>query len=157
MNAYASAINESNQKLSEIRTIQDNVRSMQELGIEFDASAYTERIRQLNKDLKDKTGQVFQDAIAAYNNEERKGMVDSPAKMLKLQQEILARADFSVSGFVQKNLDDIRVMNDNITSHIEAVKVETARAEKLADEERKVQAEFTKNQNIVNKDMSKAL
>lgn len=97
MNAYADAISESNQKLSEIRTIQDNMRTMQELGIEFDANQYTEQIRRLNQDLKDKTGQVFQDAIAAYNNQERKGMVDSPAKMLKLQQEILARADFSVS------------------------------------------------------------
>ena len=157
MNAYADAINESNQKLSEIRTIQDNMRSMQELGIEFDANQYTEQIRRLNQDLKDKTWQVFQDAINAYNAEERAWMIDSPSKMLKLQQEILARADFSVAWFVQKNLDDIRVMNDNITSHIEAVKVEAQRAEVLRKEQAQTQAEFVKNQNTVNKDMSQAL
>lgn len=157
MNAYADAINESNQKLSEIRTIQDNMRSMQELWIEFDANQYTEQIRRLNQDLKDKTWQVFQDAINAYNAEERAWMIDSPSKMLKLQQEILARADFSVAWFVQKNLDDIRVMNDNITSHIEAVKVEAAQAEVLRKEQAQTQAEFVKNQNTVNKDMSQAL
>lgn len=154
MNAYADAISESNQKLSEIRTIQDNMRTMQELGIEFDANQYTEQIRRLNQDLKDKTGQVFQDAIAAYNNQERKGMVDSPAKMLKLQQEILARADFSVSWFIQKNLDDIAVMNNNITSHIEAVKEETARAEVLRKEKVEADALILKNNNTLDDKIS---
>lgn len=48
-------------------------------------------------------------------------------------------------------------MNNNITSHIEAVKEETARAEVLRKEQAATQAEFAKQQNVVNKDMSKAL
>tara|TARA_R110000868_G_scaffold74747_3_gene216245 strand:+ start:133 stop:279 length:147 start_codon:yes stop_codon:yes gene_type:complete len=48
-------------------------------------------------------------------------------------------------------------MNDNITSHIEAVKVEAQRAEVLRKEQAQTQAEFVKNQNTVNKDMSQAL
>ena len=71
LHAYADAINESNTKLNEIKMIQENQKTMEKLGIEFDANAYTERIRQLNQDLNSKTTQVFQDAIKNYTQAER--------------------------------------------------------------------------------------
>lgn len=154
LHAYADAINESNTKLNEIKMIQENQKTMEKLGIEFDANAYTERIRQLNQDLKSKTTQVFQDAINNYTQAERTWMVDSPAKMLKLQQQILMSTDISVSWFVQANLDKIAKLNDNITSHIEAVKKEAEKAEVLRKEKVDADIEFKKNANTVNEKMS---
>ena len=48
-------------------------------------------------------------------------------------------------------------MNQSVDNHIKQVTVETERQQKLQDEERKTQAEFVKQQNTVNKDMSQAL
>ena len=154
LHAYADAINESNTKLNEIKMIQENQKTMEKLGIEFDANAYTERIRQLNQDLKSKTTQVFQDAINNYTQAERTWMVDSPAKMLKLQQQILMSTDISVSWFVQANLDKIAKLNDNITSHIEAVKKEAEKAEVLRKEKVDADIEFKKQANTVNDKLS---
>jgi hypothetical protein len=154
LHAYADAINESNTKLNEIKMIQENQKTMEKLGIAFDANAYTERIRQLNQDLKSKTTQVFQDAINNYTQAERTWMVDSPAKMLKLQQQILMSTDISVSWFVQANLDKIAKLNDNITSHIEAVKKEAEKAEVLRKEKVDADIEFKKQANTVNDKLS---
>jgi len=151
----------SEQQFQDMVKIQNNMKQMRELGIQFDTNAYQAQLDQIHTELKRNVDSVIQDAINGFSADQMSGMIDSPESLQKLQDKYNSMIDQSVMGLTNKSIANLQTMQEVYKGKIATAQQEYQAYQESMAQYQKQQAEqqatFLKNENTLNKDMSEAL
>lgn len=161
IDSYDRMLTTSEQQFQDMVKIQNNMKQMRELGIQFDTNAYQAQLDQIHTELKRNVDSVIQDAINGFSADQMSGMIDSPESLQKLQDKYNSMIDQSVMGLTNKSIANLQTMQEVYKGKIATAQQEYQAYQESMAQYQKQQAEqqatFIKNENTLNKDMSEAL
>lgn len=161
IDSYDRMLTTSEQQFQDMVKIQNNMKQMRELGIQFDTNAYQAQLDQIHTELKRNVDSVIQDAINGFSADQMSGMIDSPESLQKLQDKYNSMIDQSVMGLTNKSIANLQTMQEVYKGKIATAQQEYQAYQESMAQYQKQQAEqqatFLKNENTLNKDMSEAL
>ena len=141
---------QSEQTFNELKTIESEYKKMRDSGVEFNANAFEEQMRTLQKQLTDSVDASIIQAMQWFDSEAALASIDSPKKLFDLQQKYLDMVDTSVEGITNRQVNEMKNLQTRYADYAKQY------AEDLKQRQTQ-QAEFTKNKNTLNENMSKAV
>ena len=141
---------QSEQTFQELKNIESEYQKMRESGVEFNANAFEEQMRWLQKQLTDSVDASIIQAMQWFDSEAALASIDSPKKLFDLQQKYLDMVDTSVEWITNRQVNEMKNLQTRYADYAKQY------AEDLK-QQKEQQAEFTKNKNTLNENMSKAV
>lgn len=120
------------------------------LGQESHSLQFTRQLQLLQDDLDSKVNKSIQGALNQFNAAELKGKLDTIPEIEAFQQQLYAQLDGDLSSIMDTNIEARKFLIERYDA------LATEQKNAIAAEE-KAKAEFEKNANTLNKDMSNAL
>lgn len=141
---------QSEQTFQELKNLESQAKTMREAGLQMNANQYEEQMRQLQKQLTDSVDASIIQAMQWFDSEAALASIDSPKKLFDLQQKYLDMVDTSVEGITNRQVNEMKNLQTRYADYAKQF------AEDLKQRQTQ-QAEFTKNKNTLNENMSKAV
>ena len=120
------------------------------LGRESNAEVFSRQMKILQDDLDGKVNKTVQSALNQFNAAELEGKLDTIPEIEAFQQQLYAQLDGDLSSIMDTNIEARQFLIERYDKLAESQKSQMA-------EKAKQKAEFEKNANTLNKDMSNAL
>ena len=124
-------------------------KANRQLGQESHALQFTRQMTQLQDDLDSKVNKQIQGALNQFNAAELKGKLDTIPEIEAFQQQLYAQLDGDLSSIMDTNIEARKFLIDRYDKLAESQKSQMVA-------QQKAQADYEKNKNSINKEMSAA-
>jgi len=160
LDSYDRMLATSDQQFKDMVQIQNNMKQMRELWVEFDENAYNAQLDQIHTDLKRNVDSVIQQAINGFSADQMAWLIDSPESLQRLQDKYGSMIDQSVMWLTNKSIANLQTMQEVYKGKIETAQMEyKAYQESMAQYQKQQYEEektFRENELKVSPELSKA-
>ena len=140
--AQQNMIKDAEKKFAEMKTIEQKVAQIRELGNDLDTAQFEKQMADIADDLNMKVGSQIQNALNDMTAADMAGQLDTVDWVTQFKRALLERLDNSISWYTQGSMAQMQYVTEQYT--------------KIADDAQTRLTEWTKNSNTVNTDMSTA-
>lgn len=150
LDAVSNQITLADRTLKNIIESERLAKENRELGRESNAEVFTRQMKILQDDLDGKVNKTVQSALNQFNSAELEGKLDTIPEIEAFQQQLYAQLDGDLSSIMDTNIEARKFLIERYDKLAESQKAQMT-------EQAKQKAEYEKNANTLNKDMSNAL
>ena len=150
LDAISNQVTLADRTLKNIIEVERLQKANRELWQEKNAEIFTRQIKILQDDLDSKVNKTVQWALNQFNSAELEGKLDTIPEIEAFQQQLYAQLDWDLSSIMDTNIEARQFLIERYDKLAESQK-----AQMQANE--KAKADYQKNSNTLNKDMSEAL
>jgi hypothetical protein len=130
------------QKFAEMKTIEQKVAQIRELGLKMDTAAFEKQMADISDDLNVKVWKYIQSALNSFTAAELAWELDTIDWVQQFKRGLLEQLDANISGYTEWSMKQMQYVTEQYT--------------KIADDAMERLTEYTKNSNTVNMDLSTA-
>jgi len=149
MNAIGDQITQAEKTFADIKSIETYKAQMRELGIEIEADQFERQLQDLQYNLDQQVSTAVQKTINEFNQLDANWQLDTVEQVNKVRESIHKSLDMAVGNIALSNFNERKILLDKYNDAL------TFGKEQMA-EMTKQKAEYAKNANTVNMDMSTA-
>ena len=150
LDAISNQVTLADRTLKNIIEVERLQKANRELWQEKNAEIFTRQIKILQDDLDSKVNKTIQWALNQFNSAELEWKLDTIPEIEAFQQQLYAQLDWDLSSIMDTNIEARQFLIERYDKLAESQK-----AQMQANE--KAKADYQKNSNTLNKDMSEAL
>ena len=150
LDAVSNQVTLADRTLKNIIEVERLQKENRALGRESNAEVFSRQMKILQDDLDGKVNKTVQSALNQFNAAELEGKLDTIPEIEAFQQQLYAQLDGDLSSIMDTNIEARQFLIERYDKLAESQKTQMA-------EKAKQKAEYEKNANTLNKDMSNAL
>lgn len=137
MDAVTNQVNNADKTFRELIQVEDNLKTIQKLWVEYNAKAFEQKMVELQDRLDDQVNSTLQSTISSFLDES--GEIDTMDELVALKEKWLDATDNSIEWLTNRNLQERQRIMEEYDSLVKEKK------------------DVIKNANTVNEEMSSAM